>query len=223
MADRLSGIGPASRILDIGAGYGGAARYLARRFGCRVTALNLSEAENVRDREMNKAAGLDNLIDVVDGSFEAIPGPDAAYDVVWSQDAILHSGHRDVVISEVARVLKPGGTFILTDIMQADDVDQASLKPVLDRIHLSSLGSLSFYRSAAAENGLREAGFEEMTHQLVQHYSRVGDELARKRALLAGKVSDGYIERMLKGLDAWVEAGKAGRLVWGILRFEKTG
>ncbi len=92
MADRVAGnLKAASRVLDLGAGYGGAARYLTRRFGCHVTALNLSEAENDRNRALNIAEGLDDRIDVVDGSFEDIPYGDASFDVVWSQDAILHS------------------------------------------------------------------------------------------------------------------------------------
>ena len=66
----------------------------------RVIALNLSEKENQRNRELSTAAGLGGLVNVVDGSFEAIPLEDASVDVVWSQDAILHSGRRDQVISE---------------------------------------------------------------------------------------------------------------------------
>lgn len=223
IADRLKGIDNNSHILDIGAGYGGAARYLARRFGCKVTALNLSEAENARDRQKNEEAGLTSLIDVVDGSFENIPSGDASYDAVWSQDAILHSGHRDKVVAEVARVLKPGGSFIFTDIMQADDADPAALQPVYDRILLNSLGSLSFYRAEAAKYGLTEVGFEPMTPQLVRHYTRVGEELARQRASMAGRVSDGYIDRMLAGLRAWVKAGEEGQLLWGIMLFKKAG
>ncbi|MEJ2124820.1 MAG: methyltransferase domain-containing protein [Alphaproteobacteria bacterium] len=222
IADRLSGIDSNSHILDIGAGYGGAARYLARRFGCKVTALNLSEAENERNRQKNEEAGLSSLINVVDGSFEAIPAGDASFDAVWSQDAILHSGHRDTVVAEVARVLKPGGSFIFTDIMQADDADPAALQPVYDRIHLSSLGSLSFYRAEAAKNGMTEVGFEPMTHQLIRHYTRVGEELERQRGSLEGHVSDGYIERMLLGLRAWVQAGKQNQLQWGIAHFKKA-
>ncbi|MEJ2061477.1 MAG: class I SAM-dependent methyltransferase, partial [Gammaproteobacteria bacterium] len=121
MAAQVNGLGPDSRVLDVGAGYGGAARYLAKTYGCRVTALNLSEKENTRDREMNHDQGLDHLIDVVDGSFEAIPADDNTFDVVWSQDAILHSGHRDRVVGEIARVLRPGGDLVFTDPMQADD------------------------------------------------------------------------------------------------------
>ncbi len=222
IADRLSGVDSNSHVLDIGAGYGGAARYLARRFGCKVTALNLSEAENARDRQMNEAAGLASLINVVDGSFEAIPAGDASYDAVWSQDAILHSGRRDKVVAEVARVLKPGGSFIYTDIMQADDADPAALQPVYDRIHLDNLGSLSFYRAEAAKNGLQDAGFEPMTGQLVRHYTRVGEELERQRGSLAGHVSEGYIDRMLAGLRAWVQAGEEGQLLWGIMLFKKA-
>jgi sarcosine/dimethylglycine N-methyltransferase len=212
---------PSSRVLDVGAGYGGAARYLANAYGCRVTALNLSEKENERSREMNRTLSLDRIIDVVDGSFESIPAADASFDLAWSQDAILHSGHRDQVIGEIARVLRPGGDLIFTDPMQADDCPEGVLQPVLDRIHLDTLGSIAFYREAAARHGLEEVQVIELTNNLVVHYARVREELARIRDQLAGKVSDDYIERMLAGLGHWVDAGENGYLSWGILHFRK--
>jgi len=221
MASLAKSLGPDSRVLDLGSGYGGAARYLARTFGCRVTALNLSEAENERNRRMSREQGLDPLIEVVDGSFEEVPAADASFDLVWSQDAILHSGHRNRVIAEAARVLRPGGELVFTDPMQADDCPEGVLQPVLDRIHLSSLGSIGFYREQAAGQGLREVEVIEMTDQLVTHYSRVHDELIATRDALAGKVSDAYIERMLTGLNHWVEAGRNGYLRWGIMHFQK--
>jgi sarcosine/dimethylglycine N-methyltransferase len=221
MAEQARGLGRDSRVLDIGAGYGGAARHLARTFGCRVTALNLSEKENERDREMNREQGLDHLIDVVDGSFESIPADEGAFDLVWSQDAILHSGQRDRVMGEISRVLRPGGELVFTDPMQADDCPQGVLQPVLDRIHLDSLGSIAFYREAAARHGLQEVKIIEMTENLVNHYSRVREELEQGRAALVGKVSEAYIERMLAGLGHWVEAGSSGYLRWGILHFRK--
>jgi sarcosine/dimethylglycine N-methyltransferase len=223
LADRLVDLSKESRVLDIGAGYGGAARYLALNKGCHVTALNLSEAENRRNRQLSKAAGVSHLVDVVDGSFEVIPAPDESFDVVWSQDAILHSGHRDDVVREVARVLKPGGRFIFTDIMQAENADPETLKPVLERIHLDSLGSLSFYRQSGERHSLQFKEFEDFTPQLVRHYTRVAEELTRQRPALKEKVSEAYIERMLKGLLAWQNAGKAGQLVWGIQQFQKAG
>ncbi|MDT8387779.1 MAG: methyltransferase domain-containing protein [Thiogranum sp.] len=221
MAGSLPDLDAGSRVLDMGAGYGGAARYLAKTFGCHVTALNLSEAENARNREMSRADGLEHLIDVVDGDFESVPSEDGAFDVVWSQDAILHSPRRDQVIREVARVLKPGGHFIFTDPMQADDVPEGVLQPVLDRIHLSSLGSFGFYRSAVRDAGLEEVNIEDLTPQLVNHYSRVREELLRHEGALTGKVSSDYIQRMLKGLQHWIDAGKSGYLAWGVMHFRK--
>lgn len=221
LADRLSGVGPESRILDIGAGYGGAARYLAKRFGCRVTALNLSEAENNRNREMNREQGLDESIDVVDGSFEALPFEDESFDVVWSQDAILHSGDRARVLAEAARVLKPGGCFVFTDPMQVHGVDREALQPVLDRIHLDSLGSVPFYRSEAKAVGLEEVDFEDHTPQLAAHYSRVLKETESRTDEIRKHVSDDYLQRMKTGLRHWVDAGENGRLAWGILHFRK--
>jgi sarcosine/dimethylglycine N-methyltransferase len=221
MAAKIGGLDGNSRVLDLGAGYGGAARYLARSHGCRVTALNLSEAENARDRAMNEEAGLDGLIEVVDGNFEQIPAADASYDLVWSQDAILHSPRRAQVIAEVARVLKPGGDFLFTDPMQADDCPPGVLQPVLDRIHLDSLGSFAFYRETAAAVGLQEVEIEDLTHQLPRHYGRVAEELRGQRDALDGKVSATYIERMLAGLQHWVDAGRAGRLAWGVMHFRK--
>jgi sarcosine/dimethylglycine N-methyltransferase len=221
MASLPAGLDRDSRVLDLGAGYGGAARHLAKRFGCHVTALNLSETENARNRQMNGEQGLEQLIDVVDGSFEDVPAGDASFDLVWSQDAILHSGHRDRVIAEAARVLRAGGELVFTDPMQADDCPPDVLQPVLDRIHLSSLGSPAFYREQAASNRLREERFLPMTEQLVTHYSRVRDELLANRDRLRGLVSDDYIERMLTGLGHWVDAGTNGWLCWGIMHFRK--
>jgi sarcosine/dimethylglycine N-methyltransferase len=223
MADRIKDkvSAPGARVVDLGAGYGGAARWLAKQYGCHVLALNLSEAENERDRQMNREQGVDNLIEVVDGSFEQVPAENGTFDAAWSQDAILHSGHRDKVMDEVDRVLKPGGEFVFTDPMQADDCPEGVLQPVLDRIHLSSLGSFAFYREQARRLGWEEVEIVDMTEQLVSHYGRVAAVLRAERASLTGKVSDAYIDRMLQGLQHWVDAGSNGYLAWGVMHFRK--
>ncbi len=214
-------ITPTTHVLDLGSGFGGAARYLAKTFGCRVTALNISEVENERHRAMNVEQEVSHLIEVIDGSFESIPLPDDSVDLVWSQDAILHSGNRKAVIGEVNRVLKAGGEFVFTDPMQSDDCPPGVLQPILDRIHLSSLSSPGFYREACEAAGLRQLLFEEMTHHLVRHYERVLDETTRREDELSGDVSPEYVTNMKKGLQYWIDGGKAGYLSWGIFTFAK--
>lgn len=221
MAEMLEGLGTDKRLVDLGSGYGGSARYLASTYGCHVTALNLSETENARNRAMTGDQGLADKVDVIEGSFEQVPAADSSFDFAWSQDAILHSGQRQQVINEVARLLKSGGTFIFTDPMQADDCPPGVLQPVLDRIHLDSLGSPAFYHDAAVAVGLESLGFEDLTPHLTTHYGRVRDELQREREALAGRVSAEYVDRMHKGLSHWIEAGQKGYLAWGIMKFRK--
>jgi sarcosine/dimethylglycine N-methyltransferase len=221
MAEKLD-LTPEMKVLDIGSGYCGAARYLAETYGCSITALNLSEKENQRARDLNQIRGLDDKIQVMDASFENIPAEENSFDIIWSQDAILHSGQKEQVFKEVSRVLKPGGRFIFTDPMQADNCPPNVLQPVLNRIHLDSLGSFAFYRQLGKQLGWNEIEIENMTPQLVTHYTRVRQELVKKRGELEGKVSEEYIDRMIQGLGNWVDAGDSGYLSWGILLFQKT-
>lgn len=221
LASKLS-LDADSRVLDIGSGYGGAARFLAKKFGCTVIALNLSEIENERNREMNRQQGLDDLISVVDGSFEDIPYANETFDVVWSQDAILHSGNREQVLDEVYRVLKSNGTFVFTDPMQADDCPDGVLQPILDRIHLETLGSPRFYLETAKRLGFDDVVYEDHTSYLVAHYGRVLQETERNESQLGDVVSTDYIARMKKGLGHWIEGGKKGHLAWGVFCFHKS-
>jgi sarcosine/dimethylglycine N-methyltransferase len=222
MAGRLRNLNPESRIVDLGAGYGGAARWLAATTGCHVSCVNLSEGQNARNRELTRAAGLEERVDVRDASFDDIPFGSALFDVAWSQDSILHADDRERVLREVDRVLVPNGEFIFTDPMQADACPPGVLAPVLERIHLDSLASVSFYRRVAQELGWQEVAVLDMTGQLIRHYSRVQQELRKGREGLVGKVSPEYIDRMVRGLSDWISAGEKGYLAWGILHFRKT-
>ncbi len=221
MADLLPGIDADSRILDIGSGYGGAARYLVDRYGCRVDCLNLSTTENKRNEEKNQAAGLADKISVVDGNFEEMPFKDDTYDIVWSQDAILHSNQKRKVFGEAHRVLKPGGILIFTDPMQSDDCPDGVLQPVLDRIHLEEMGSVAAYKLFAEALNMKVERIMELPEQLINHYSSVLDGLNEHYEEVTKKSSREYVDKMKQGLQHWISAGQMGYLNWGILIFRK--
>ena len=214
-------INESARVLDIGAGYGGSARQFVKARGGKLTCLNLSEVQNERNRRKNEERGLAEAIEVVDGNFEDLPFEADAFDVVWCQDSILHSGNREKVFQEVDRVLKPGGHFIFTDIMQKAGVDPNELRDVYNRIHLDSLGSIEEFREYGEKLGWQFVEFEDHSHQLPEHYQRVHDELTQRRERLKGQISEDYVDRMLNGLRHWVAAGRAGNLRWGIVHFHK--
>ena len=208
-------------VVDLGSGYGGAARRIAKQWQVNVHAVNISAVENMRHRDLNNAAGLAKLIEVHDASFEEVPLPDGIADVVWSQDAILHSGNRLQVMNEVSRLLKPGGVFVLTDPMACDGIEANALQPILDRIHLSDLASPDRYRIWAEASGMTRDVWLERTEMLVRHYTRVREELRRRHQELASVISTDYLSRMDAGLGHWIEGGSQGRLCWGLMRFTK--
>lgn len=222
MASLVPALNAKTRVLDIGSGYGGSARYLAKTFGCYVGCLNLSEVQNHRNRELNRAQRLSLAINVVEGSFEDIPLPAESVDVVWSQDAILHSGDRRKVFEEVYRVLAPRGHFIFTDPMQSEQCPQETLQPILNRIHLDSLGSIDAYRQMASELGMKEVQIMDLSEHLARHYARVLDEIRAQYHHLIRVCSEEYLTNMQAGLRHWIEGGTAGHLRWGILLFQKA-
>ena len=221
LAEHLEPLDESDRVLDLGSGYGGTARHLARHYGCRVTGINLSEVENVRARRLNAEEGLQNQVEIVDGSFESVQAPDHSFDAVCSQDAILHSGERARVVAEATRVLKPGGVFAFSDIMQSDTCPDGVLQPILERINLSSLGSPASYRQAAQTSNLVEESFQELTPHMTTHYARVLHETESREDELQGQISSGYLQRMKAGLARWVDGGRKGYLVWGLFAFRK--
>jgi sarcosine/dimethylglycine N-methyltransferase len=222
MAALLPNLGADTKVLDIGAGYGGSMRRIVRQKGCEAVCLNISETQNDTDRAKNRQSKLADRIRVVHGVFEDIPEADSSYDVVWSQDAILHSDQRERVLAEVWRVLKPGGHFVFTDPMQADDVPEGVLQPVYDRLQLNSLGSMRFYREAGRALGFEVLDQLEMTGHLRTHYDRVREDLeANYDKLRESGASAEYLDKMVVGLKNWVKAADAGHLAWGIQLFRK--
>jgi 2-polyprenyl-6-hydroxyphenyl methylase / 3-demethylubiquinone-9 3-methyltransferase len=111
---RQLGAEPAGlRALDIGCGGG----FLAEEFaalGCQVTGVDPSPVSIGAAR--THAAGRGVHIDYLVGAGEELPVPDAAFDVACCCDVLEHVADLDRVISETARVLKPGGLYLFDTI-----------------------------------------------------------------------------------------------------------
>ena len=105
---------PGTRALDLGCGTGSLTVLLARH-GLTVEALDHSPDMLAVARDKAAAEGLSGSVTFSEGDIRSIPLPDASFDIVTCQRVLHHVPEADVVISEVARVLKPGGVFYLSD------------------------------------------------------------------------------------------------------------
>jgi len=82
---RLASLEPGQRVLDVGCGLGGAARYLALEYGCRATGIDLTDAYVHVAAEIARLVGLERSVAFTQGSAVALPFADAAFDVVWTE------------------------------------------------------------------------------------------------------------------------------------------
>lgn len=103
---RFAGIRVGERVLDVGTGTGNLALTAARE-GAQVTGLDLTP--NLLDAARRTAALLDLRVDWREGDAEALPFPDASFDVVMSQFGHMFAPRPEVALAEMLRVLRPGG------------------------------------------------------------------------------------------------------------------
>ncbi|MBI1353311.1 MAG: methyltransferase domain-containing protein [Acidobacteria bacterium] len=113
----LAGVQGDWKVLDVGSGLGGSGRFLARRFGCRVTGLDLTPEYCALAQELSARVGLDALTEYRCGSALAMPFEDGAFDLAWSQHAQMNIEDKARLYAEIHRVLRPGGRFVFHDIL----------------------------------------------------------------------------------------------------------
>ena len=143
------------RVLDLGCG-GGHVSYRAAAHAGEVVALDLSAEMLAAVRQTAEARGLANVV-TQQGAAEAIPFPDASFDMVLSRYSAHHWHDFVKGLREARRVLKRGGHALFADAVTPGapllDTFLQSIELLRDPSHVRN------YTRAEWEHGLREAGF----------------------------------------------------------------
>jgi len=114
LADHLP-IKAGQRILDIGCGLGGPARYMANRFQCKVSGLDITEPFVQAANKLTALVRMQDQVQVELGDGQHLPYPDAAFDGAYTQHVTMNVADRPRFFAEAYRVLKPGAFFALTE------------------------------------------------------------------------------------------------------------
>jgi MPBQ/MSBQ methyltransferase len=114
---RAAGLDASKRVLDVGSGVGGTSRCLAREFGCRVTGVDLTDEYCRAAAMLSAKVGLADLVDYRQGDATNLPFDDGVFDVVWTEHVAMNIPDKPRLYEEMHRVLKPGGTLAIYDVL----------------------------------------------------------------------------------------------------------
>jgi SAM-dependent methyltransferase len=162
-AARFLGLGPASRVLDVGAGVGGPARFLAYTVGCSVTALELQPELHDIGRDLTRRCGLADRVSHVCGDALSYPLPRAGFDAVISFLAILHIPDRPALMKRLVDALQAGGRCYIEDLCQRAPFSPRDLQDVRNVVHGLTVTAIDDYAADLRRGGFVDVAATDMT------------------------------------------------------------
>lgn len=145
---------PGLRILDVGSGIGGPARYFAVEHQCKVTGVDLTEEFVQVARSLTRRTKLDHLVEFVQASALDLKFKPENFDRAYMIHVGMNIADKAGVFREVRRVLKPGGKFAIFDILRTGNAPIIYPVPWASSEETSFVADKQSYRDA-----LEKAGF----------------------------------------------------------------
>jgi cyclopropane fatty-acyl-phospholipid synthase-like methyltransferase len=201
-------------VLDIGSGVGGTSRVIAEASGCRVTAVELQEPLNELAEQLTQRVGLEDKIDYVSGSFMDYQ-TDTGFDHFVSLLVFLHIPDRNLVLRHCYRLLKPGGTFFIEDLVERKPFSEEEKHTLLTKVSAPSVSNKEAYTEDLQQAGFTDLHITDMSdtwrdwcyqryHDFVaeEDFNRrfFGDEIYQQRSSFYRTICELFMQKKLGGL-----------------------
>lgn len=210
---RRAGIDASSCVLDVCAGLAGPARFMARRWGARVTGIDLSPDRVAGARRLSAAVGLSGLVRMIRADAQKLPFRPRVFTAVVSQEGLLHVPDKASALGECWRVLLPGGRIAFSDWIATGRLGDGERRRLDEWMAAVTLQSIEGYRALLARAGFVAVVAEDLSAEWVAVLRRRLEMFKGLRADTVARLGQarydeyGELYAFFVGL---VEAGKLG-------------
>src|SRR5258706_6303421 len=153
MLARRAAIARGMAVLDVCAGLGGPARFLAHRFGVRVTGVDLTHSRCAAGARLTTLVRLGPLVRLLRADAQVLPFRARAFDAAVSQEGLLHVPDKAAVLRECARVLKVGARLAFSAWVARPPLEDNERPPLEEGMVAVNLQSIDGYRDLLARGG----------------------------------------------------------------------
>jgi 27-O-demethylrifamycin SV methyltransferase len=221
-------IGLDDQLLDVGCGTGAPAVHVARETGARVTGISTSAAGIQAARDRAQSAGLSDRL-----SFEVRDGmnngfADGSFSRSWALESSLLMPDRDRLISEMARVLPPGGRLTLCDFMLMRPLDLGDIRRLRTELKLLrevygdvQMETLEEYGRLAEKHGLQVDQADDLTTSTRPTFEHWRESADRTREPVIALVGEGYWEKFAESCEILGRLWDDGLWGYGLLAASK--
>jgi cyclopropane fatty-acyl-phospholipid synthase-like methyltransferase len=154
-----------SRVADFCAGLGGTVRYLAHKYGAKVTGIELTPSRASGAQELIKRVGLQERAQVVEGNVMSVPLADATMDAVVSQESFCHVPDPAKALSEAFRILRKDGRLAFTDWIANEPLSTDDSQLMWDGMSIQPLRSIPDYRRLVEGAGFKVHSATDLTSE----------------------------------------------------------
>ena len=152
-----------TKILDVGSGIGGPARYIANITGAEITAIELQSDQNNLAKELTKKCGLSNKVTHICGDILDYDFKNETFDTVVSWLTLYHIANHEILLKKLFDLLNPNGFFYTEDITSRINLSNADRKEIKKEIYGIHLPYFDKYISNLEQNGFKLIFSEDMS------------------------------------------------------------
>ena len=177
------GINRGHTVLDAGSGLGIYSCGLVSKFGCRVVGIDIAENNLEMARARAREERVDKFVAFQQGNIQSLPFDDAAFDLVWCRDMLVHVRDLHQAFSEFARVLKPNGKVVIHTTFATNLMEHKEAIRLYEPLGIVPANMYSAYFEDACKAAGLQVGSSEPIGSEWQEYSEEQQARSSKELL----------------------------------------